>query len=190
MYLFCDTETSGLKADSKIAQLALRMEDAERRVVAEYSSMILPEGWEMPEETAKFHGITQERLVKYGIAIATAFGIFNRFCRDADVIIFHNQQYDVGRIRHMMEYTGIQVAMPHKIYCTMDGSKDIIKLPPTDKMLAAGRTGYKPPNLQEAHTFFTGAGFDGAHDAMSDVRACSRVYWGIQDHLAKIGAAA
>lgn len=190
MYLFADTETTGLKADAKIAQIAFRMEDAERRVVAEYASMILPEGWEMPPETAAFHGISQERLVQYGIAINTAFGIFNRFCRDAKVLIFHNSKYDLGRLRHMSEFTGIQLAMPHQIYSTMDSSKDILKLPPTEKMVAAGFNGYKAPNLQEAHTFFTGAGFDGAHDAMSDVRACSRVYWGIQDHLAKIGAAA
>lgn len=38
----------------------------------------------------------------------------------------------------------------------------------------------KWPTLQELHTFLFGVGFEGAHDALVDVRACAKCYWEIQ----------
>lgn len=181
MYLFADTETSGLKADAEIAQIAFLLFDQQRKLVGQYKSLIKPAGWIMPEDTAKFHGITQEMCEKYGLDIRGVFSVFNGFCSKAEVLVFHNSQYDVGRLQYTMQKHNVPLAMPHRVECTMKLTQDIVCAPPTDKMVAAGRTGYKPPSLKEAHKHFTGQDFDGAHDALADVWACARVYWAYLD---------
>lgn len=187
MYLVCDTETCGLKADAAIAQIAFLLFDKDRKVVGQFKSLIKPDGWVMPPETAAFHGITQEICEKYGMDIRGVLSVFNGFCARADMLIFHNSQYDVGRLQYTMQKIGFPLAMP-RVSCTMKLLTDFIKLPPTEKMVAAGRGGYKAPNLKEAHKFCTGEDFDGAHDALADVQACAKVWWWLLDHQAQVAA--
>jgi hypothetical protein len=52
----------------------------------------------------------------------------------------------------------------------MELSTEILKLPNP-------RGGYKWPNLTELHTYLFGKGFDGAHDAMADVKACANCFF-------------
>ena len=59
----------------------------------------------------------------------------------------------------------------------MTMASDIMKLPPTAKMVAAGFLKNKPPNLTEAYKHFVDpAGFQGAHGALADARACALVH--------------
>ena len=60
-------------------------------------------------------------------------------------------------------------------------STPILKLPPTERMLAAGRTHFKSANLSEAYKHFTGNELVGAHSALADVQACMAVYFAIKD---------
>lgn len=69
-------------------------------------------------------------------------------------------------------------------FCTQGKSTKIINLPPTEKMLAAGRKHAKSPNLAEAYEFFTGKKLEGAHNAAVDLAACKAVYYGIKKHPA------
>lgn len=181
MYLFADTETCGLKADSAIAQIAFLLFDEKRKLVGQYKSLIKPDGWVMPIETSDFHGITHEICEKYGLDIRGVMSVFKGFCSKANVLIFHNSQYDVGRLQYTMKTFNAPLEMP-RVECTMKMSTDIVCLPPTEKMVSAGRTGHKPPSLKEAYKLFTGEYFDGAHDALADVWACAKVYWAINDH--------
>lgn len=73
-------------------------------------------------------------------------------------------------------------------FCTQGNSVKIINLPPTAKMLAAGRKHAKSPNLGEAYEFFTGKKLEGAHNAAVDLAACKAVYLGIQAHRAQVAA--
>ncbi|KVD80766.1 hypothetical protein WS62_25945 [Burkholderia sp. ABCPW 14] len=57
-----------------------------------------------------------------------------------------------------------------------------IHLPPTEKMVRAGRNHAKSPNLAETYEFFTGKKLEGAHNAAVDLAACKAVYFGIQTH--------
>lgn len=144
----------------------------------------------MPPETAAFHGITQEFCERFGLGIQSALALFSKWCEMADVLVFHNEAYDMGRLRHTQKVTGLPINFPARIYCTMRESTDIVCLPPTDKMREKGMGHkHKPPSLKEAHLHFTGTDFDGAHDAMADVRAAAKVYFAIQDHLAQGKAA-
>ena len=53
--------------------------------------------------------------------------------------------------------------------CTMKSTVDFCKLP-------SPRGGYKWPKLIELHNVLFGVGFDGAHDALEDVRATVRCF--------------
>ena len=55
--------------------------------------------------------------------------------------------------------------------CTMKSSIDLCKLPPV-------RYGsFKFPKLEELHHHLFGCSFDGAHDALEDVRATARCFF-------------
>jgi DNA polymerase-3 subunit epsilon len=73
--------------------------------------------------------------------------------------------------------------------CTQALSTPILKLPPTAKMIAAGRRHYKSANLGEAYRHFTGQELAGAHQAMVDVQACMAVYFAIVEQTRRAAAA-
>jgi DNA polymerase-3 subunit epsilon len=62
----------------------------------------------------------------------------------------------------------------------------ICKMPPTEKMMARGRKDFKSPRLEEAYRIMFGERMDGAHDAMSDVKATARLFF----HIINGGTAA
>ncbi len=61
-------------------------------------------------------------------------------------------------------------------YCTQEASAPIVNLPPTERMIAAGRNHPKSPQLGEAYEHFTGEKLEGAHDALVDVLACKLIF--------------
>lgn len=63
----------------------------------------------------------------------------------------------------------------------MRDATDLVQCPPTERMVAKGMKGFKSPNLQEAYKHFFGVEFEGAHDAMADVRACKDVFFKLKE---------
>ena len=193
--LFYDTETTGLPLFSEpsedprqphLVQLAACLVDLDKReTIASMDVIISPDGWEIPEEVAKIHGITTERAQLLGVEESLAVGLFMSLWERADVRIAHNCTFDdriirIALMRHEDEATA-DVWKAGKSQCTQLLSTPILKLPPTAKMIAARRNHHKSANLGEAYEFFTGNKLDGAHRAMVDVLACMEVFWGIED---------
>lgn len=58
----------------------------------------------------------------------------------------------------------------------MKRSVDVVCIPPTQKMVSAGRTNYKDPSLSECIRYFFDEELEGAHDALVDVQGSIRVY--------------
>ncbi len=182
MKLVFDTETTGFfnakipktdPAQARCVQLGAILFDENDIVRGELNVIIKPDGWTVPAAAANVHGITTEIAEKYGIPIAVAMSVFNRFVSLSDTLIAHNFPFDDGilqgefqRLARDTEFT------KKKSFCTMKASTDICKIP--------GPRGVKWPSLMEAHEFFFKEKFEGAHDAMADVRACKRVYQHLQ----------
>lgn len=182
MILIADTETTGLEDTSEIAQFAMQMYDDERRIVGEFKTMVFPDGWVMPQELTDKFGIDQARLLKYGLKAKTVMAMFEAWCQRCDTVVFHNAKFDVGRIRYTMARLGMPFKFPAKVHCTQALATPVVKMPPTEKMIAKGMTGhFKPPKLIEVYEHAFGETFDGAHDAMADVRAAARVYFWLCD---------
>lgn len=185
--LVFDTETTGLpnfRASSgdpdqpHICQIGAMLLDRGGRIKAEMNLLIKPDGWEITPETTAIHGITQADAEQYGIGLKGAMGLLWRLVAAADVMVAHNLSFDFFLLRIAAKRAALSEPKDWKIdkFCTCTSTKDILKIPPTEKMLAAGFNGYKNPNLQEAYKHFFGVEFEGAHDAMADVRACRDVY--------------
>jgi DNA polymerase III epsilon subunit-like protein len=179
MILAFDTETTG-KAffklpvshpdQPRIIQLGAILYDLDWNVRAEVN--LIAKGIPIPEEAAKVHGITTEIAQKCGVPPSTLLSAFVELSEHATVVVAHNFQFDrfmlaieaarqmdvIGKFDHLVDIS----------FCTMLAMTDICKIP--------GPYGNKWPRLQEAHQYALGKPFEGAHDAMADVRACAAIY--------------
>lgn len=204
--LFYDTETTGLPdfkapSDSEhqphIVQIAAALVDLEtKKVFQSIDFIVKPDGWEIPQEASDVHGITDELAEMVGLneeACLSSFLSMNMPGLNSSgsipvLRIGHNISFDDRIIRIAMKRFGMSDAFCDKYKkaetsCTMQTAKNILKLPPTEKMKAAGFNTYKNPNLGECYKFFFDKELDGAHNAMVDVQATIDVYFAIQDYL-------
>lgn len=192
--LFYDTETTGLpdfKAPSEaahqphIVQIAAAVVDAEtRQVLSSLDLMIRPNGWTIPDEVSAIHGITTEMAGDIGIPEDIALSAFLEMWRGVNLRVGHNESFDARIVRiAMMRYGDLAADewKAGKAECTARLATPICKIPPTDRMLAVGRTHHKTATLTEAYRHFTGLELENAHSAMADVKACMAVYFAIKD---------
>ena len=176
-FLFFDTETNGLPKDYKasytevdnwprVIQLAWILADENANSLVEDSHLIKPDAWEVPAE--KFwldNGHSTERCMAEGLEIDPVLDLFFAAKMRADVLVAHNLNFDHRIVWAEIIRSGRQPRSGmHKI-CTMLSSTSLLRIPQVK-----GR-GFKWPKLEELHNYLFGKGFDGAHDAMADIRA-------------------
>jgi DNA polymerase-3 subunit epsilon len=190
VFLIFDTETTGLPdwrapSDSDhqphLVQLAMVLLDAEFRERASVSLIVKPEGWKIPDEVAKIHGITTDIAERFGVPEKSAAKLYASMLYTTGAMgVGHNVKFDLRIMRIALlraGYTKEQLdGREVQTFCTMTTSTPIVNLPPTDKMKAAGFNKPKTPNLGECIKHFFGEDLEGAHDAMVDVRACLRLF--------------
>ena len=189
--LFYDTETTGLPLFEKpsehpdqphIVQLAALLYDIKAgREIASIDVIVKPDGWSIPAEVSKIHGITDELASDVGVSESMALGMLLELW-GGRLRVAHNQSFDarIVRIAQMrFDESKAERWQQGPAQCTATMATPIMKLPPTERMRAAGRNHPKTPNLGEAHKHFTGLELEGAHNAMVDVRACLSVYLAI-----------
>lgn len=179
MKLVFDTETTGLlkkglplshESQPRIVQLGAILYGDDASVRAEINLIIKPDGWTVPPEAAAVHGITTEIAEKFGVPIQFALSVFNQLVKLADLVIAHNFDYDNPVVEGEFERLGKSSPFIGKNnFCTMKAATDVVK--------EQGPRGFKWPKLQTTHKFLFGTEFEGAHDAMADVRACGRVFF-------------
>ena len=172
MYLVFDTETTGIAADSHIVQIAMVQLDSSFQEIQTYSEVIRPDGYEIPQQAVAIHGITTEYALRVGVPIEHALDAFDVMCANTSVLVAHNIDFDLRMIQSTLTRLNRNDATNNMSkYCTMKSSRDCVRLPPTERMVQAGRNHYKSPKLEEAYEHFNGESFDNAHDALADVWA-------------------
>lgn len=182
--LFFDTETTGLPPKRgentpwpRIIQLGFMLV-ADGSEVALFHCLIEPDGWEVPEESTRIHGITTQMCRDSGIPITDAMLTFKLFSDMAGVLVAHNYKFDSAVIDKELLRLGFQAETFSDVrqFCTMKATTDIIKLQATNSR----RSYNKYPRLTEAYSHFTGRDMaaDGlaAHSAIGDVQACRVIY--------------
>ena len=188
MILFFDTETTGFTRPNKpadhpdqpyLTQIAAQPVRPDNTTFMEFS-LVVNAGVPISKQASDVHGITNEIAEEFGVSQSTAVDFFLKLYGHADLVVAHNIKFD----RQVMETavarrTGAAKPMSKSLYCTMTKATDIVKAPPTPKMVAAGRTHWKSPSLGECIQHFFDEELSGAHDAMVDVQACRRVYFAL-----------
>jgi DNA polymerase III epsilon subunit-like protein len=72
MYLFLDTETTGVTPQDRIVSICWSLYNARGREVATEHHIIFPEGFTIPADAARIHGITTAIARKRGIPLTEA----------------------------------------------------------------------------------------------------------------------
>ena len=181
--MFFDTETTGTQFDAEVAQIAMLLKTDNGFSLGEFNCLVKPDDWIMSDEVTQFHDDNQSAVSmancnKFGFNSNVIFGAFNFLASKADIICGHNLQFDIDRLSFLAERLGRELYLPAQRICTMESARDIIKIPPTQRMKDFGHGHeYKNPNLRETYSFFFGKEFENAHDAMSDISATAEIFY-------------
>lgn len=181
MFTIFDTETTGLPKNYKapasdlknwprMIQIAWAVYDNDQKLVEQKEYIIKPNGFEIPKAASNVHGITTEKALSEGVDLTEVLKDFARVLSKTDYLIAHNISFDEKIVGAEFIRTKVENNLNNlpKI-CTMHSSTDFCKID--------GQYGYKWPNLTELHYKLFNEGFDGAHDALVDVRACARCFF-------------
>lgn len=179
-HLIFDTETTGLPTEwgqsmektdvwPRLVQLSFIFTDGVYS--QEFDFIIKPNGFEIPDDVVKIHGITNERAMAEGVDLNYALAIFRGFLNVADRVVAHNMDFDKRVVGSEYYRAGIgekyRVYMEAKEqYCTMKNSAPIVRLPKN-----------KWPKLIELYKFLFKEEFTGAHNSLMDARACAKCYF-------------
>lgn len=179
--LFFDTETTGIplnyKAPSsdtqnwpRLVQLAWILTDENGNRILTGNLIVKPDGFNIPADASKVHGISTERAKEEGVPLAEVIERFKSDLNMATYIVGHNIEFDKKIVGAEMIRLGMKDELEKKkSYCTMQSSIDFCKIP--------GKYGYKYPKLQELYKKLFGNEFDDAHNAMSDIEATEKCFW-------------
>jgi DNA polymerase III epsilon subunit-like protein len=181
MYLFFDTETTGLPKDWKapvsnidnwprLVQLAFLMYDSVGTEISSGDFIIKPEGFSIPPDAEKVHGITTERALTEGQSIVSVLQYFADLVRQADYLVAHNISFDERIVGAEFLRNGMKNILSNKKkICTMEQTTNLCAI--------RGTRGYKWPKLSELHYKLFGEYFEEAHNAAADIQATAKCFW-------------
>ncbi len=181
MYLFFDTETTGLPKSWKapvtdlgnwphIVQIAWAIFDQAGEKVGFHDHLIKPEGFTIPESATAIHGISTERALKEGLPMAEVLKEFSAAVGDATRLVAHNFDFDEKMVRVELLRQGMpEVFGKIPKICTMKSSTAYCKIP--------GPYGDKWPKLSELHIKLFEVDFEDQHNAASDVLCCAKCFF-------------
>lgn len=181
MYLFFDTETTGLPSNWKapvtdlnnwprLVQLAYLVYDSKGNKIKEEDFIIKPEGFTIPTDVSRIHGITTESALKYGKSLTEVLNQFNLLISQAEFLVAHNMSFDEKIVGAEFLRLGMQNSiLSKKKICTMESSTNFCAI--------NGPYGYKWPKLSELHYKLFKTSFEEAHNAMIDIRVTSKCFW-------------
>jgi len=188
--LVFDIETTGLPKDMKgdikdssnwphIVQLSwLVYDDAIKSIAAEEDVIIkLSDNKQIPIESTKIHGITNEKMLSDGVSINLILPIFLKDFKDCQILVAHNIKFDINIIQaELFRNFKINPLQDHnKIeYCTMKYGKSITKIWKQSKYYDG--LYLKPPRLSELHEKLFAMTPTNLHNSMVDVWACFRCF--------------
>jgi len=185
VYLFFDTETTGLPRSwnapvtaldnwPRLVQLAYMAYDGEGGLIAAVDTMVKPEGFTIPVESSRIHGITTERALAEGRDLGTVLREFKALLDPARYLVAHNISFDEKIIGAEFLRNGLPdiPAVKHKI-CTMHSATEYCAIP--------GPRGYKWPKLTELHRKLFNKDFSEAHNAAADIAATAKCFWELKE---------
>ena len=181
MFLIFDTETTGLPkrwdaplTDSdnwpRCIQIAWQVHDSNGQCLSHEDFLIKPDGFKIPYDSEKIHGISTELADKDGVSLEEVIIKFKSVLKDCKFICGHNVKFDLnilGAEFYRVESNNPIEGLPVIDTCTEETASFCL--------LPGGRGGrYKLPTLSELHQSLFNSEFQEAHNATADVEATSR----------------
>ncbi len=183
MYLIFDTETTGLpkRWDAPITdtdnwprciQIAWQLHDAMGNCIDHQDYLVKPDGFNIPYDAEKIHGISTELAAEQGISLAEVLEKFNAVLEKTKFVVGQNVGFDLNIMG--AEFVREDVAnqlqeLPVLDTCT-EHTASLCQIP-------GGRGGkFKLPTLTELHQFLFNQPFAEAHNATADVEATTRCF--------------
>lgn len=182
MYLIYDTETTGLPnnfnapvTDSdnwpRMVQIAWQLHDERGKLIENENIIVKPEGYDIPFNATRIHGITTEKANAEGIPLIDALKKFQTVLLNTKVIVGHNINFDQSIVgaeffRKGLNYEELNLPLVD----TMNVSVDFCAI------LGGRGGGFKFPKLGELHEKLFDEKFDEAHNASADVNATARSF--------------
>ncbi len=183
MYLVFDTETTGLPnnfnapvSDSnnwpRMVQIAWQLHDENGNLIENQDYIIKPEGYDIPFNASRLHGITTKLAQEEGRDLKEVLTEFNEVLKRAEFGVGQNVEFDYKIVG--AEFYRQQI------------ENRLQDLPKADTMLfgtefcaiPSGKEGkFKSPKLEEIYEKLYGHKFDEAHNAAADVNATAQVFF-------------
>ena len=183
MYLIFDTETTGLPKSwnapitdtdnwPRCIQIAWQVHDAFGNLLENNDFLIQPNGFNIPYDAERIHGISTELAQEQGISLEEGLELFNNALQKTKFIVGQNVGFDINIMGCEFHRLGIEnklTKMPLLDTCT-EKTALMCQLP-------GGRYGkFKLPTLTELHKHLFGVDFAEAHNATADVEATTRCF--------------
>ncbi|WP_397364503.1 DNA polymerase III subunit alpha [Olleya sp. R77988] len=183
MYLIFDTETTGLpkRWDAPITdvdnwprciQIAWQLHDDMGNCIESQDYLVKPEGFNIPYDAEKIHGISTELAQEKGVPLLEVLEKFNIALSKTKFVVGQNVKFDLNIMG--AEFVREDIAnqlqeLPVLDTCT-EHTASLCQIP-------GGRYGkFKLPTLTELHQFLFNQPFAEAHNATADVEATTRCF--------------
>jgi DNA polymerase III epsilon subunit-like protein len=188
MHLVIDTETTGLtplsfvternnKQWPRMVQIAWGLV-GEASIEMQHTAIIRPVGFQIPYNAICIHGITQAQAKEKGEDLQHQLKMLVHAMQQADTIVAHNLNFDIGIIQSEAMRLGYPMKFPEQRRCTAFMGQAYLR---KDKKIRLADF----PTLSDLHKQLLGCDYEPKHDAQSDVIACAHVY----EQLRRLGYA-
>ncbi len=182
MFLIFDTETTGLpiRDDApltdldnwpRVVQIAWQLHGLDGALIEAGDAVVKPEGFDIPYNASKIHGITNEVAHHYGQDLSSSLNKFKSALENAEFLVGHNIQFDINVLaaeyirmegeNALENFKSIDTSQEGRNFCQLSGGKG---------------GGFKIPKLSELYEKLFSENFAEAHNAIADVEATARVF--------------
>jgi len=180
-HFFFDTETTGKPIDwnapvtnisnwPRLVQIAYIVYDKNGNELSANQFIIKPNGYLIPQESVKIHGITNEKANEHGVTLSSVLNILYDQISKVNCLVAHNINFDEKVLGAEFLRNNMDNILSEKTkICTMELSTDFCAI--------SGYNGYKWPKLSELYYKLFEHQYDNAHNAYSDIRATAKCYW-------------
>jgi DNA polymerase III subunit epsilon len=181
MYLFFDTETTGLPRNwraplndlnnwPRLEQLAYLFYDKNANLIYSKNFIIKPQGFVIPPDASKIHGITTERAMTKGVTLTVALSDFHNCIQQCQYLVAPNMSFDENIVgAEFLRSRMPNVLSGKKKLCTKELTTNFCAIP--------SNYGYKWPKLAELHYKLFKTNFEEAHDASVDITMTAKCFW-------------
>ena len=183
MYLVFDTETTGLPHNKtapvedldnwpRLVQIAWQLHDSTGKLLSQGNHIVKPEGFTIPFNAAKIHGISTDRALEAGEPLSEVLEKFSVDVKIAKVLVGHNIEFDnkiIGAEYLRARQENLLVDFPNS-----DTSTETVQF---CQLPGGPGGGLKQPRLIELYEKLFGEKFEDAHDAACDVDATAKAYF-------------